>query len=180
MVFFSFAGFSYISLPFIATSNEKATKTSGTFRDTVNQPDQSDKDAYYAMGFTFFDTLTKMGRQIPNPLKKDQYSSISPLKENTEIETPNSFNNSMFIVQVASFKRKSMAEALKAKLEQKGYSAYIESADIPDKGVWYRVSLGGFQNRESALKLIDKIKLEEKLSGFLKMSKKSGINVSIE
>jgi cell division protein FtsN len=41
------------------------------------------------------------------------------------------------------------AEKLKAKLAFSGFEASIQTANIPDKGVWYRVRLGPYNNGEA-------------------------------
>ncbi len=54
------------------------------------------------------------------------------------------------ILQVASMKDGAAATALVEKLKQQGYPAYRESIEIPDKGVWYRVRVGAYPDRETA------------------------------
>lgn len=50
------------------------------------------------------------------------------------------------ILQAGSFSNVSDAENLKAKLALLGVEANIQSATIPDKGVWYRVRVGPYKN----------------------------------
>jgi cell division protein FtsN len=50
------------------------------------------------------------------------------------------------ILQAGSFSNVSDAENLKAKLALLGVEANIQTATIPDKGVWYRVRLGPYKN----------------------------------
>ena len=52
------------------------------------------------------------------------------------------------ILQAGSFSNVSDAEKLKAKLALLGVEANIQTAVIPDKGVWYRVRLGPYKNAE--------------------------------
>jgi cell division septation protein DedD len=55
-----------------------------------------------------------------------------------------------YAVQVGSYP--DMAEATRAveRWKSKGYPAYLMIADIPDRGKWYRVRIGGFASREDA------------------------------
>lgn len=55
----------------------------------------------------------------------------------------------LYFVQVGSFQNESDAEKLKAKLAFSGFEATIQTASIPDKGVWHRVRLGPFDNTEA-------------------------------
>jgi cell division protein FtsN len=50
------------------------------------------------------------------------------------------------ILQTGSFSSVNDAEKLKARLALLGLEANIQTATIPDKGVWYRVRLGPYKN----------------------------------
>jgi cell division protein FtsN len=52
------------------------------------------------------------------------------------------------ILQAGSFSNVNDAEKLKAKLALLGVEANIQTATIPDKGVWYRVRLGPYKNAD--------------------------------
>lgn len=52
------------------------------------------------------------------------------------------------ILQAGSFSNVGDAENLKAKLALLGVEANIQTATIPDKGVWYRVRLGPYKNAD--------------------------------
>ena len=52
------------------------------------------------------------------------------------------------ILQAGSFSNVNDAENLRAKLALLGIEANIQSAAIPDKGVWYRVRLGPYKNAD--------------------------------
>lgn len=52
------------------------------------------------------------------------------------------------VLQAGSFSNVDDAEKLKAKLAMFGSEASIQTAAIPDKGVWYRVRLGPYKNAE--------------------------------
>lgn len=52
------------------------------------------------------------------------------------------------VLQAGSFSNIDDAEKLKAKLAMLGSEASIQTAAIPDKGVWYRVRLGPYKNAD--------------------------------
>ena len=56
-----------------------------------------------------------------------------------------------YTLNIASFRDKGNADRLRKELEQKGYEAFVEKANIPQKGMWYRVAVGHFPSREEAL-----------------------------
>lgn len=62
---------------------------------------------------------------------------------------PPAASKEMYFVQAGSFQNMGDAEKLKAKLAFSGFEASIQTANIPDKGVWYRVRLGPYNNGEA-------------------------------
>lgn len=56
-----------------------------------------------------------------------------------------------YTLNIASFRDKGNADRLMRELEEKGYEALVEKANIPQKGTWYRVAVGRFSSREEAL-----------------------------
>ena len=55
-----------------------------------------------------------------------------------------------FSVQTASTKDRKEAEAIKAKLAEKGFAAYIVESSVPGKGSWYRVRVGKQMEQSAA------------------------------
>lgn len=51
-------------------------------------------------------------------------------------------------LQVGAFQHREDAEKQKARLALLGLEASVQTAEVPDKGVWYRVRLGPYANRE--------------------------------
>jgi cell division protein FtsN len=49
-----------------------------------------------------------------------------------------------YYLQVGSFKDTEDAESLKAKIAMLGMEAYVQSADLSEKGMWHRVRVGPF------------------------------------
>jgi len=56
-----------------------------------------------------------------------------------------------YTLNIASFRDKGKADRLVRELEEKGYEAFVEKADIPQKGTWYQVAVGRFSSRVEAL-----------------------------
>ena len=51
-----------------------------------------------------------------------------------------------YFLQVGSFQAATEADNMKARLALLGLEAIIQTANIPDKGVWHRVRIGPFTN----------------------------------
>ena len=63
-----------------------------------------------------------------------------------------------YTVNIASFKDKGNADQLMKELGEKGYEAFVEKANIPQKGTWYRVAVGRFSSRGKALAFAQELK----------------------
>lgn len=61
-----------------------------------------------------------------------------------------------YVVQVASFRASSISENEAGKYRNKGYNAFVEAAEIPNRGTWYRVRVGNFSTKEEAQNFINK------------------------
>ena len=85
----------------------------------------------------------------PDASKSDDAKSdrAKPETAKTEIAKadPKAANES-FLLQAGSFANPADADNQKAKLALIGLDAFIEPADLPDKGVWYRVRLGPYKS----------------------------------
>ncbi|OGQ22552.1 MAG: hypothetical protein A3I05_04315 [Deltaproteobacteria bacterium RIFCSPLOWO2_02_FULL_44_10] len=66
-----------------------------------------------------------------------------------------------YSVQVGSYSELSEANAAIDRWKGKGYAAYMMIADIPDRGRWYRVRIGGFESRENAEHYMEEIRTRE-------------------
>jgi len=62
-----------------------------------------------------------------------------------------------FSLQVASYKEKAKAEETAKKLGSLGFKPRVLAVDLPAKGRWYRIVVGGFESREAAQKAADRI-----------------------
>lgn len=88
--------------------------------------------------------------------------------EATSAPLPKPVVQGTFVVQVASFKALSDATALRDRLIKKGYGAYVQEANLGEKGVWQRVMVGPYAGNEAVSQVVERLKNEERLSGMIK------------
>jgi cell division protein FtsN len=65
-----------------------------------------------------------------------------------------------YIVQVAAVKQRQGAEGLRDRMTTKGYTAFVEAADLGAKGTWYRVYAGPFGNKADADQAVRSLKAD--------------------
>ena len=82
------------------------------------------------------------------------------------VTNPRQGQGTDFMVQVYSFQDRTRADKALADLKQVGYKAFMEVSDLGEKGVWYRVRIGGIKNEQEAQAMLEKIRKEYK-SGFI-------------
>ncbi len=75
-----------------------------------------------------------------------------------------------YSIQVGSYQSEEEANAKVGLWKEKGYSAFMEVGQIPDKGIWYRVRIGGFPTREKAQEFLDQFKTKEKTEALVVLS----------
>ncbi len=73
-----------------------------------------------------------------------------------------------FTINVGSFRERARAERLMKELEGKGYEAFVAKAAIPQKGTWYRVSVGRFSSRAEAEAFTRTLKEKDGLKSFVR------------
>lgn len=61
-------------------------------------------------------------------------------------QTPESAAKGQYYLQAGAFQSEGEADNLKAKLALMGIEATIQTATVPDKGVWHRVRVGPYNN----------------------------------
>jgi len=101
---------------------------------------------------------TKQPDKAVSASSKPSAAKMSSAKKQT---VPGSFT-----IQVASTKDEASADQLVVKLRMKGYPAYQSRAEIPAKGIWYRVRVGPYAKREAAEPILKRLK-SEKMDGFI-------------
>ena len=74
-----------------------------------------------------------------------------------------------FALQVGSFRMFERANLLKNDLSKKGYRVFIAAAEISEKdGIWHRVVIGRFLEKEVAVKTAIILKETENLKSIIK------------
>ncbi len=134
---------------------------------------------------TFYDTLPK-GKQAPlgsgiNLPPEQKTSSTGTVNKTeavlaspparpapkTEARPPASAPGAL-VVQIASFRTSQDATKLAGRLKTYGLTIFVETADLGEKGVWYRVLSGPFASRENADKAVDFLREKERLSAIVR------------
>lgn len=87
-------------------------------------------------------------------------------------DTPEPAAPKSYFLQVGAFQTDAEADNMKAKLALQGFEAIVQTATIPDKGVWHRVRVGPLNDLDQ----INKTKSDLLKNGF----KADLIKVSIE
>lgn len=135
---------------------------------------------------TFYDNLPK-GNQAPlgsginlppekpkkavqaKPKRTVKHAEVKPVAATPKkVTVPTVSTEGSFVVQIASFRTGEDAKALAARLKLYKLSTFIETADLGDKGVWYRVLAGPYSSREEADTAAVLLKEKERLSALVR------------
>ncbi len=76
-------------------------------------------------------------------------------------------SNGNLTIQVASFNDQAQANERVNWLRSKGAEARAVKVEIPGKGTWYRVQIGGFKSREEAIGYANQLKSKNVLQDFI-------------
>ena len=87
--------------------------------------------------FDYYEVLPDIEKVMPDDLPE----GVAPARTS---------DNSEYYIQVASFKNRADAESLRAKLALQGIVALTQAREVADKGLFYRVRLGPYQNQRVA------------------------------
>jgi cell division protein FtsN len=84
---------------------------------------------------------------------------------------PASPNKGNWTIQVGSFKDQGEADARASRLNSSGGGeARVVKADIPGKGIWYRVQVGRVASREAAVSYGNQLRAKNLISDFIPTS----------
>lgn len=70
-------------------------------------------------------------------------------------------------LQVSSFRLLPVANGFAGALRQRGHKAYVEPAEVPGKGTWYRVRVGPFKTKYEAMNYRSEFENREHIVSFL-------------
>ncbi len=98
------------------------------------------------------------------PPKVEPEKSAPTITKPSKVEKSTLKTGKSYVVQVAAFQDKKLADAYASNLRKKGYNAFVERAFVEWKGGnWYRVRVGYFDSIEKANEVAQKLKKTEKL-----------------
>jgi len=89
-------------------------------------------------------------------------SKVSTEELNIKEQQPQPVVQYTYYLQVGAFQTGEEADNMKAKLALQGFEAVVQTATIPDKGVWHRVRVGPLKNLDE----INKAKSDLAANGF--------------
>jgi cell division septation protein DedD len=114
--------------------------------------------------FTFYETLTKVTPETITPVEK----TVSPVEKSKL--PPADVMGGKFSIQLSSSTDKNSSKRKVDELKKKGYPAFLEEADLKEKGIWYRVKVGHFASRDEATKYAISMRKKEKFPNFVVVS----------
>jgi cell division protein FtsN len=83
-------------------------------------------------------------------------------EEQTKIKDQKPVVEEAYFLQVGAFQTENEADNMKAKLALQGFEAVVQTATLPEKGIWHRVRVGPLKDAEQ----ISKTKTELASNGF--------------
>ena len=139
------------SNPFTAQTNHAADKKDKPSKQKVSEVTVKSNDG-------------EAGIQDPN---KFDFYTILPETESkvTEQQVKNNtttIKSDNYFLQVGAFENEDDADNMKAKLALQGFEAVVQTAEIPNKGIWHRVRVGPLSDAEQ----INKVRGDLVLNGF--------------
>jgi cell division septation protein DedD len=120
----------------------KAKPVTATPNNTPNNenPDSTITEAETENQFDFYTILPETESTVTEQEIND--SALTVKKDN-------------YFLQVGAFTDEADADNMKAKLALQGFEAVVQTASIPDKGVWHRVRVGPLSDIEQINKIRD-------------------------
>ncbi len=99
-------------------------------------------------------TTTEVPAEKPNNTEKPRFDFYTILpgteepvtEKDIKQQSPANAAKSQYFLQAGAFQNEADADNLKAKLALMGIEASIQTATVPDKGVWHRVRVGPYDN----------------------------------
>lgn len=104
---------------------------------------------------------TPAPKQVAIPIPKPVSKPVS-----TAVIQTNPFK-AKYSIQVGSYGNLDEAHEMVGHWKGKGYPAFLVSADLPGKGRWYRVRMGGFDDKNAAANYMNQFKSREKVEAFV-------------
>lgn len=106
----------------------------------------------------------------PAPASQPMRQASAPSEVEKGAVRIKSAENAKYSLQVGSYQQMGEANSSVEKWKAKGYPAFLMIADIPDRGRWYRVRVGGFASREEARKYQQQFQSQEAIQAIVVMN----------
>ena len=115
------------------------------------------------------------GRTLPQAIRHDSLVASALRAENADdtADAPQGYDGELTL-QVISYDRPEPARAFAAGLRDKGHEAFVQAAEVEERGTFYRVRIGPFKTREAADKYRRKFEQEEHMNTFVVRRKEEG------
>lgn len=141
--------------PIIPSAKEEVVTPPSTYGSLESRTVKDTDGEKVIHEFTFYDTLPEKAAtttpQAP-PRQKEKKANDATQTKKTENNIPlnREAPQPQYTIQFGSFKEEEKAHALSNKLNKQGLLAYVSTTKIPDRGTFYRVRMGSFDNQEEA------------------------------
>jgi len=125
--------------PFVARDKSPSHADAGPKTDTPNaqgKPEAADPKTPAKPRFDFYTILPGSETPVTEQELKQAKSAPQP-------DAPTAVSENYYL-QVGAFQTEQEADNMKAKLALLGLEAVVQTANVPDKGVWHRVRVGPF------------------------------------
>jgi DedD protein len=109
------------------------------------------------------------GRSLPKAIRHDSLVASALRNEDdadSTADAPTGYDGELTL-QVISYDRPEPARAFAAGLRDKGHEAFVTTAEVDDRGTFYRVRIGPFKTREAADRYRRKFEQEEHMNTFV-------------
>jgi len=93
----------------------------------------------------------KLEKTVPADKKADKSQDKKEIKQEEKGKKP---AGQTFMVQVGSYRDKDKAEQVASKLKSLGYAPRLVPMELPGKGKWYRLTIGGFASHDKAAEAV--------------------------
>ncbi len=118
--------------PALENLSEELSKNK-TSEETISPSEESANNLKTDNKFDFYTILPETESTVTE--KEIQESTLTVKKDN-------------YFLQVGAFQNEADADNMKAKLALQGFEAVVQTATIPEKGVWHRVRVGPLSDIE--------------------------------
>jgi DedD protein len=108
------------------------------------------------------------GRSLPKAIRHDALVASALRNDGADgaADAPTGYDGELTL-QVISYDRPEPARAFAAGLRDKGHEAFVTTAEVDDRGTFYRVRIGPFKTREAADRYRRKFEQEEHMNTFV-------------